>query len=382
MRLSEFISKNMERILVEWEAFARTLGPAADTMDITALRDHAEQMLRAIVKDLNTYQSKAEQSDKSKGKADEDPSGGDSAASTHGELRALHGFSLVQMVSEYRALRASVLRLWAETAKNRDNLDPVDLTRFNEAIDQALAESVVDFSAEIDRSRDMLLGIVGHDLRNPLGAIIRSAADLVETEDPSSRYHRTASRILDAGRRMKSILSDLMDLTRGRLGEGIPITRADADLAKIGRQVTEEIAVMYPNRQLSCEASGPLRGHWDGGRIGQALSNLIANAAKHGAPDGPVTVTLRGEPEKVVLSVHNLGPEISKDRQAQIFLPLQRFGPDDPGPTGEHGLGLGLFIVSEIAKAHGGWTGVESTDEAGTTFTINLPREAPKRSPP
>ncbi len=131
MRLADFIEKNSEAILAEWVAFAETCGPAGQAMDLEALRDHAKEMLEAIVEDLRTPQTDAEQVAKSKGEADQTPGAPDTAAEVHGAGRAESGFSVAEMVSEYRALRASVIRLWTKAEGTLTGADLDDLMRFN-----------------------------------------------------------------------------------------------------------------------------------------------------------------------------------------------------------------------------------------------------------
>src|SRR5688572_19566893 len=169
VRLADFIETNVEAILAEWVTFAETCGPAGDTLDLEGLRDHAVDMLNHIVADLRTPQTKAEQAHKSTGAADSGADDEDTAAEVHGAGRAESGFSVGEMVSEYRALRASVIRLWTKASGTLTGDSLEDLTRFNEAIDQALAESITRYTHDIDRSKEMFLAILGHDLRSPLG---------------------------------------------------------------------------------------------------------------------------------------------------------------------------------------------------------------------
>jgi hypothetical protein len=157
MRLADFILRNMETILAEWEAFAVTL-PAAAEMSVADRRDHAKQILTAVAADIQTTQTAHAQAEKAKGRAPRDPTAGETAADAHGLLRARRGFEVNQLVAEYRALRASVLRLWLESAP-RDPFAFDDMLRFNEAIDQAIAESVVFFKDQDERSRNLLLGM-------------------------------------------------------------------------------------------------------------------------------------------------------------------------------------------------------------------------------
>ena len=177
MRLADFILRHMERILVEWEAFAATLFPAAASMTPRALRDHAKQILEAMATDLSTFQTKQAQTDKSLGRAPKLLDAPETAAQTHAVLRARSDFDINQLASEYRALRASVLRLWTEACQP-DDLNLEDVIRFNEAIDQALAESIGFFSEQVDQARNLVLGTLGHDMRNPLNTILMTASCL------------------------------------------------------------------------------------------------------------------------------------------------------------------------------------------------------------
>ena len=181
MALRHFILQNMEAILAEWEKFAASLPPGAK-MDRTALRDHAEQILRVIAQDIQTSQTEEERQAKSQGMAPQQAGSDDSAAETHAATRLLDGFSLDEMVAEYRALRASVLRLWSRERDSADRQSLEQMTRFNEAIDQALTESTARYAARLARSRDLLLGALGHDLRTPLGAMLLSAEFLLRSK--------------------------------------------------------------------------------------------------------------------------------------------------------------------------------------------------------
>ncbi len=375
MRLSEFILSHREQILSEWVAFARSCLTTANSMDLDMLRDHAGEMLDAMAADLNTPQSTSEQADKSEGKsdADPDPKTPDTAAQAHGAARADSGFSVEQMVSEYRALRASVIRLWIEAAGALTRADLDDLVRFNESIDQSLAESTTRFTQDLDHSKEIFLAMLGHDLRTPLGAIIGSAHALVKTNDLPEGLLKKVSIILSSGQRMNALVGDLLDFTRSRLGGGIPIVRADVDLAEVGRQTVDEIVALHPQRAVTFEASGELQGQWDRARITQALSNVINNAIQYGLDKTPINVTIRGDADDVRLAVQNRGPVIPPNELGKIFEPLHRIEGDKPTAPSDN-LGLGLYITERIVVAHGGTVGVESSEAAGTTFTIHLPR--------
>jgi signal transduction histidine kinase len=376
MRLAEFILANREPILAEWEAFARTCTPASGAMDITALRDHANEMLTAIAADLHTPQDVREQSEKSRGNAPDSHADDDTAAEEHGAGRAESGFSVDQMVAEYRALRASVIRLWTKEQGALAASDIDDLTRFNEAIDQSLAESVNRYTDDLDHSKEMFLAILGHDLRTPLGAIYTSANFLVETQDLQEPALTLTTRIARSASRTVGMVGDLLDFTRSRLGGGIPIVRAEATIGKVVHDVVDEIAAAHPGRTFDVETRGEQRGEWDCERISQALSNLVGNAVQHGSEGTTVTVHVEGTDDEVAISIHNRGTPIPQDRLNGIFNPMKsRDALAEPAAGGAQGsLGLGLYIAERIVHAHGGTIVVESSEAQGTTFTVRLPR--------
>lgn len=374
MRLADFIATNTEQILVEWIAFAESCGPAAAKMDRAALRDHAVEMLREIVVDLRTPQSAAEQKTKSEGNAEITPGQSDTAAEVHGAGRAGSGFSVGEMVSEYRALRASVIRLWVRANGRLTAGDLEDLMRFNEAIDQALAESITRYTEDLDYSKEMFLAILGHDLRSPLGAVIMASQFMLDTGELPEPHLTLTTRIARSARRMNDMVGDLLDFTRSRLGSGIPISRKDMDLGKEAANAVDEMTAANPNSAFKLHTSGDLLGSWDCGRLSQLLANLLGNAVQHGSAKTLISVTARGEATEVVLQVHNRGPAIDVAVMKALFDPLKRLnaGDDAAGPMSS--LGLGLYIAERIVTAHGGTIHVDSSDDAGTFFTVRLPR--------
>ena len=374
MRLADFMEQNAEPILAEWVEFAASCGPAGNAMDTAGLRDHAQEMLRIMVKDLRTPQTASQQKEKSKGNADSEADGADTAAEVHGADRAESGFSVSEMASEYRALRASVIRLWIKSCGSLDAADLQDLMRFNEAIDQALAESITRYTVDIDRSKEMFLAILGHDLRTPIGAVITSSQFMLDAGGLVEPYLSLTTRIVRSSRRMNRMVGDLLDFTRGRLGTGVPITRHDMDMAKDVAHAVEEVAAAYPDAVIEVQTSGDLRGAWDAPRIGQVLANLLGNAVQHGAAGTPIAVTARGEAKEIVLRVHNQGRAIPKSDFPGLFSPFKRLKSGEVADGNATSLGLGLYIAERIVTAHGGTIDVASSDAAGTTFTIHLPR--------
>jgi signal transduction histidine kinase len=376
MRLAEFIEKNRKPILAEWEAFARSCAPASGPMDVKSLADHASAMLTVIAKDLNTPQGGTEQADKSKGLAPVAASDLRTAAEEHGAARAESGFTIDQMVAEFRALRASVIRLWAHEEHKLDGEHLIDLTRFNEAIDQALAESVLRYTQEIDQSKEIFLAILGHDLRSPLGAVMMSADFMLETGELEEPHLTLTRRIASSSKRMQQMIGDLLDFTRSRLGGGIPIVRAPMNLAKAVHDVVEEIVAADPSRLIKIEARGGESVNMDCSRISQAIANLLSNAVEHRKPGSVVTVRVEGNADEAEITVHNEGKPLSPDQMNGIFGSMKASQQEgkgkQSGPLGH--LGLGLYITERIVHAHGGRIEIESSESGGTTFRMLLPR--------
>ena len=376
MRLSKFILSNMEAILQEWEDFANTMNSTVHGMDSRELRDHAEAMLRVIAEDLDTSQGKQASIDKSQGMAPVIVD--DTAAEIHAADRLASGFTIEQLMAEYRALRASVLRLWKERIKTISSCEIEDMVRFNEAIDQALTESIVRYSAMLRESQNLFLAILGHDVRSPLGAISMGAQVLLRDDTLSSKCVKVASRIINSTGRVAEIVSDLLDFATSHLGEGIPVSPVAINFTQVCDAVVEEARTFHPDRSIELAVSGDLRAAWDSARISQAFSNLLANAIQHGSKIDPVSVTVTGEKDDIVWTIKNMGEVITAANLRTIFDPARRFAlrpASERGLSHPQNLGLGLYITRDIISAHGGHINVLSTKDEGTTFTVRLPRK-------
>lgn len=378
MRLHEFILANRNAILTEWDAFAGEVSPMSGHMSRDAIRDHADELLEAIAKDLAAPQTDDEQRLKSQGKAPVVRGAPQSAAQTHALMRARSGFDINEMVAEYRALRASVLRLWA-AKEFPATLDVQDTIRFNEAIDQSLAESVHFFAKELERSRNLFLGSQAHDMRNPLQTVLVTAHYLGKL-NAGAAVSNAAGKLISSGARIQALLDDLVDFNRSNLGLGIRVYPVPCDLLKV---VTEEIELLRPSnagRELILIAEGDFQGSWDPNRLCQVLANLVINALKYGDASQPIEVALAGAEETVTLVVTNAGPPILAEFMVHIFEPLKR-GIDlgDAAPD-DGSLGLGLYIAREIVRAHGGEIDVRS-DNSRTVFTVVLPRAQESSAP-
>ncbi|HWT38285.1 MAG TPA: HAMP domain-containing sensor histidine kinase [Paraburkholderia sp.] len=372
MRLADFILRDMEPILAHWERFAATLVPAAANMGSVALREEAQQMLLTVAADLRTTQTREAQLEKSWGQGSGLIGATETAARTHGFLRARAGFTVNQLAAEYRALRASVLRLWIDDCRPEvPEFD--DVIRFNEAIDQALAESVTSFNVQIEQNRNLLLGMLGHDMRSPLQAIQVTSSYLAAL-NAGEQVSKAASRLIRSGARMQALLDDLTEFNRTKLGLGINVMPTNVNLADVFADELDELRAIHPDRQIELLATGDLQGVWDSQRLQQLLGNLVLNAVKYGAQDAPVRVMVTGDVTHVRIDVSNRGAAIESAMLARIFDPLTR-GADHQNKDEMAGnLGLGLYIASEIAKAHNGAIETRS-DGAETTFSVSLPRE-------
>ena len=370
-RLADFIRHNTENILQEWETFARTL-PSAESMDIVELRDHAKAMLLVIADDLDRPQTARQQANKSKGKSPPlKVRTGPTAAQEHGAGRAESGFSVEHMIAEFRALRASVIHLWTSQQSQVGAAELDDMTRFNEAIDQAIAESIARFTDEVGQSKERFLAILGHDLRTPLSAILTSSVFMLDTGELQEPHRTLIAGMASSARRMNQMVDDLLDFTRTRFGDSIPIVRADTDARKIIHDVVSEVGASFPKSTIQIETTGDLQGCWDADRLSQALTNLLANAVEHGDQKSPIRVTAKSTSGEITISIQSHGPVIPKKDLSRIFEAMTGVG---DRPRDRRHLGLGLYIVEKIVTAHGGTTTVQSSREKGTIFTIKLPR--------
>jgi two-component system sensor histidine kinase/response regulator len=236
---------------------------------------------------------------------------------------------------------------------------------------QQLAQQLVELSETL-RLNEMFTAVLGHDLRNPLSAIL-TTADVLERRIPDEAVQRAAVRIRASGKRMAGMIEDVLDLARARLGNGIPVKPEPGDLALVAQRVVQEHQVTNPPCPIELTAQGDLTGSWDGNRLAQVTSNLIGNALQHGRQEHPVRVLLDGTAlDRVVLSVSNAGT-IPWELLPRLFDPF-RSGEQSQERKG--GLGLGLYIVQQIVQGHGGKIDVTSGEGPGsiTTFRVELPR--------
>ena len=286
----------------------------------------------------------------------------------------MSGFNLLQLGSEYRALRASVIKLWRSHLAKEHHGALDDLARFNESVDQALAESIASYADELARSRDTFLAILGHDLRSPLAAVSMSGHYLSNAGLLGGKQELQAvARIQRGAAKMDAMIRDLLEYTKTRLGRGIPVVRAACNIGRICEGVVEEMRSGHPGRVFRLGISGELDGLFDSARLEQVFGNLLNNAVQHGAEDSPVILEAHGAPDAISVQVTNYGPAIPADALQVIFNPLVQV-PTTGDERNSGSLGLGLFIARNIVQGHGGTLEVESSDAGGTVFTARLPR--------
>lgn len=229
---------------------------------------------------------------------------------------------------------------------------------------------------EADKTRELFLGTLGHDLRNPLNTIAVSVYSL--KRHASEADQSVLTRISNSAERMTRMIDQLLEVTQSRLGAGIPVKPDNADLAVVCRTIADEFEALHPGRIRLSIDGGSLAGVWDADRLAEVLSNLLSNAFNYGAPDTPVTVAARSSGPSVVVDVTNQGPEVPSSVLQSVFDPFRRGTAEQQREV--RGLGLGLYIAREIVHAHGGEITARSGRD-GTTFSVTLPRSAPP-SPP
>lgn len=389
MRLSAFIKQHKESIVQNWEDFARTISPPSLTMDSAGLRDHVSLILDTIIVDLDTAQTPQEQSRKSRGEAPD--ANAPSHAQTHATERLASGYTVLQLISEYRAMRASVLRLWAVNSPAVMWSDAGDVTRFNEAVDQALAESVMRYASLVEstiqvqkiaeyelrqsnRHKDDFLAMLAHELRNPLAPIGTAAQLLVMSPGNEVTVRKVSAIINRQVSHLTHIVDDLLDVSRITRGL-VELHTEPLDVKLVISSAVEQAQVLIEARhhQLILKLGAtPAFVEGDKTRLVQVLSNLLNNAAKYTQDNGEIVLSLDVREDHVQLAVSDNGSGIAPDLMSHIFELFTQA--DRTLDRAQGGLGLGLSLVKNIVALHGGE--VEAKSEGlgkGSVFTIKLP---------
>ena len=376
MRLADFIISELETILQEWENFARTLTPAALSMTNKELRNHAHAMLNSIADDLRTPQSTEQQIKKSHGLEAE---GKDDAE--HGLLRWKSDFTIEQMVSEYRALRASVLRLWGEKHPPFSTTDIEDIVRFNEAIDQLLAASVSSFAEakreadERERNRDEFLAMLAHELRNPLSPIVTASVLLKKAKGNEKIVESATNVIARQVTHMVELVDDLLDVSRVTRGL-IEVQLMPVDVQQAVEEAVEQVTPLIQARRHQLDVAGPpcpIAVQADKKRLVQIVTNLLSNAAKYTPEGGHLQLEITLYEDKVAIKVEDDGIGMPPEFISHAFDLFAQAKRTPDRSTG--GLGLGLALVKNLVELHGGQVACSSAGLGkGSEFIVTLPR--------
>jgi sigma-B regulation protein RsbU (phosphoserine phosphatase) len=290
------------------------------------------------------------------------------------KLDVMHrdGSSIPMVLNAVRREQGGIMvhDLAAYVARDRDKYER-ELVASRKRLEASVAEATRLQEEAKDRAlfAEQMIGIVSHDLRNPLAAIAMATALLTRSELSQSQQ-RTASRISRAANRATRLIADLLDFTQARLGTGLSVSRQPIDPHEGVAEAVDELMHVYPDRVLKHVSLGTGTCSLDVNRLAQLVGNLVSNAVTYGDPARPVTVTSFVDALSFTISVHNEGPQIPVEVQGNIFRAMTRG--TNAAATGRS-VGLGLFIVNEIARAHGGHAAVESTLEQGTTFRVTVP---------
>lgn len=354
--LTDRLRARLQDVIHDYEAALPVELPELDALSRAARIDHLPEVLQSLASWVDAHLA---------GREHADPFA--LLAEGHALQRLGFGVSLETVTAEYSLLRRLVFGILLDQPLPDDGRR--ELLALDRAIDRAVMESMRRYAGQRDLVRERFIGILGHDLRGPLGAI-SAGADLLLLDGGSAtpQQARVAARIANSVRRMTRMIDDVLDFARGHLGGGIPATPTRNDLGQLCRDTVDELATVYPLRAIQLELAGDLRGTWDGERLRQALGNLLGNAITHGADPIVVRAWEGEERESVFASVTNHGHAIPAELLPHLFDPFRR------GKTGgSSSVGLGLYIVQQVALAHGGRCTIAS-DERETVATLHFPR--------
>lgn len=371
MKLSVFIQEHKDEITEEWIAYAQNNIEHASDMDLEEVTDHVREILDRISRDMETSQTDDQQERKSKGNK-ELTSQDKEVGTAHGEQRVGFGFDFMQLSAEFRALRASVLRLWAKKSRKEDwKTDFYDMIRFNEAIDEIWMVSLDRFQTKLEESKNLFLGILGHDLRNPIATVKGANAILSLSGNRTEKEKEIIGFSNSSLKRMSELIDNLLELTELRLGAGMTVKKSVHDLHERLEDIVHELQLGYPEARILFDGSESIEGEWDILRVEQMVTNLITNAIRHGEQGGTVHVKISRQEEQAVISVHNQGAPIPEEIRQKIF--HGRFSRNNGRPVNGKSYGLGLLVVKEVVEGHEGEISVDSDEKNGTTFTVKLP---------
>jgi signal transduction histidine kinase len=337
------------QVAEQWASRVRQL-PELARMTQPVLFDHLFELLEGLAAWIE-------------GKEDVAQRGFDALLDGHAVQRLGYGIGIETLIHEYRVLRSVLLaELLAVPSSEQVRRS---LVRLSDGFDQAVGHSLRYYERAHEQQRERFIAVLGHDLRQPLG-VIQMSSELLGEAPPAAQLPVLAARLQRSCDRMGRLIDDLLGFARARLAGGIPIDPALHDLAEICRTAIDEVAAAHPDRAIVLVADGDLRGAFDRERLLQVLGNLLGNAIEHGTGKIELRVREADDHRAVTLEVVSHGAAIPAAVLPQIFDPFAT-------TSTRGGLGLGLYIVQQIALAHGGLCEVTSDDSA-TVFRIRLPR--------
>lgn len=359
-RTSERLRRNTDRIIKRWEERARKEIAATAHLESLALRDSLPEYLRQLADALSTTIKRTD------ARAKSDRRESERVGKQHGiERAASRNYTLDQLILEYHILRQAI----CDVLEEEEILAPAEREVIVASIEQAVNDAATQFSETLREIQERLTHTLAHDLRSPITAAKSGAQLILRRPDDADHCIKLAGRISSNMDRLDSMIHDLLDASRIRAGESLPLKLQECDLDLIARQVADEANYYYGNRFIVV-STRPCLGNWNEDGIRRLIENLTTNAVKYGAPDTPVTIRVMDEKSTAVLSVHNQGAPIPREEQAILFQQFRRAKRTER----KTGWGLGLTLVKGMAEAHGGTVSVESREGYGTKFTVELPK--------
>jgi signal transduction histidine kinase len=352
--VTHFLRERQTEIVERWEQEARDELASLRKMSRPVLLDHIHEFLSGLA---DWIEGDTELAEKAFARL----------AEGHALQRLGYGVGLETLTREYSKLRVVLLQLLMTIEESQENREQI--VRLHEGMDRAINECMRRYATRREEVRERFVAILGHDLRDPLSTVVISANSLAANPALKPEHRVVAARIVRACDRMQRMISDVLDFARGHLGTGIPAYPTLNDMGEICRAAADEIIGANPQREVVVDLNGDLRGAFDRDRVHQALTNLLANAIYHSEGRIEVRAYETGDRDAIITEVTSHGEKIPEDLRERMFDPFAHGDMTSP----RRGLGLGLFIVQQIAIAHGALCDVASTDQA-TTFSIRWPR--------
>jgi len=352
--IADFLRREHERIAQRWEDEVRADLPALRAMSRPVLRDHIHEFLDGLA-------------DWIEGKTESAEHAFDVLVSGHALQRLGYGVGLETLTREYSKLRMVLMRMTLDMCATPDARESI--VRMHEGMDRAIGDAMHRYAGRREEVRERFITILGHDLRDPLSTVMISSNMLAANPALKAEHRMVASRMGRACHRMQRMINDVLDFARGHLGGGIPANPTLNDMGDIVKAAADEAVGANPQRTITCDVDGDLRGAFDRDRVHQAITNLIGNAVRHTDASIEIRAYEGDDHHAVYTDVTSHGAPIPEDVQRRLFDPFASFD----GASPRRGLGLGLYIVQQIALAHGAACSVES-DEDGNVFRIRWPR--------